>query len=154
MSFDEEIESLEREAYQQLKTVPRSEFRREAVWRSAKSKSTHGDGSAAIEAVLDFKEHRRSDALSWAGDFVTRFLSEIRAQICADSTRELGKLAGVTPKTAASAVAAWIVASFGVTNPIAFAMATLIVIVLARALRTAFCSLSDEEIKQTISSKA
>ena len=97
MSFDEEIESLEREAYQQLKKIPRSEFRREAVWRSAKSKSTQRDGSAVIEAVLDFKEHRRSDALSWASEFVTRFLSEIRAQICAELDAGIRQVSGCHP---------------------------------------------------------
>ena len=56
----------------------------------------------------------------------------------------------MTPQTAASAVAAWVVASFGVASPIAFAIATLVVLVLARALKGAFCGMADEEIKHAL----
>ena len=104
--------------------------------------------------MIDFKEHRRSSALSWAKEFCLKFVAEIRTQVCKNSDRDLGKMAEITPKTAASAVAAWIVAAFGVTNPIAFAMATLVVLVLARALRGTFCAMTEDEIKGTIQARS
>ena len=35
MTFDEELESLETEAYQQLKSLPMGELRRQESWRSS-----------------------------------------------------------------------------------------------------------------------
>jgi len=150
MSFDDELEGLEAEAYTVLKTVPREELTRQIAFRSGEAQSPPGEASAAIGAVIDFKEHRRADALEWARDFVFRFLSQIQAEICANPNHDLGEVAGVTPQTAASAVAAWVVASFGVASPIAFAIATLVVLVLARALKGAFCGMADEEIKHAL----
>jgi hypothetical protein len=102
--------------------------------------------------VIDFREHRRADALNWALGFATRFLGEIRQQICGHSSGDLGQLAGITPKAAASAVAAWMVGAFGLTNPVAFAIATLVVLVLARALKAAFCTMSDADIRHAMRS--
>src|SRR5271170_5604301 len=150
MSFDDELEGLEAEAYTVLKTVPREELTRQIAFRSGDAQSPPGEASAAICAVIDFKEHRRADALEWAREFVFRFLSQIQAEICTNPNHDLGEVAGVTPKTAASAVAAWVVASFGVTSPIAFAIATLVVLVLARALRTAFCAMTEDEVRAAI----
>jgi hypothetical protein len=153
MSFDDQLEELEIEAYRQLSIIPHSELTRELTERSGKPGATHTGATDAIGAVIDFREHRRSDALGWARGFAAQFLSEIRSQICVSSNSELGTLAGITPKTAASAVAVWIVGAFGVTNPVAFAMATLVVLVLARTLRTTFCTMTAEEVKLALQSR-
>jgi hypothetical protein len=150
MAFDDQLEELEIEAYHQLSVVPHGDLRRELNERSSGSGPEHTVATDAIGAVIDFREHRRSDALGWARGFAARFLSEIRPQICAKSNRELSTLAEITPKTAASAVAAWIIGAFGVTNPVAFAMATLVVLVLARALKSTFCAMTEEELKITL----
>lgn len=147
MSFDEQLEELEVEAYREVSVIPRDELMRDVTSRSSNAGPTYAEATEALGAVIDFREHRRSDALGWARGFAARFLLEIRSQICPNSSRELETLAEITPKTAAQAVATWIVASFGVTNPVAFAMATLVVLVLARALRAAFCAMSAEEVK-------
>jgi hypothetical protein len=152
MSFEDELESLEVEAFRKLSTVHRRELTRELTLRSGSTGAHETEATEAISAAIDFREHRRADALGWAQGFASRFLLEIRQQICGHSHQNLENLAGITPRTAASAVAAWIVATFGVTSPVAFAMATLVVLVLARALKTAFCTMSDVEISQAIHS--
>jgi hypothetical protein len=152
MSFDDELGNLEAEAYHELSMVPHHELMRDLNSRSSNSGPPGTEASDAISAVIDFREHRRSDALGWAREFAARFLSEIRSQICVEPSHELGAALGITPRTAASAVMTWMVASFGVTNPVAFAMATLVVLVLARALRTTFCAMTDEEVKAALRS--
>jgi hypothetical protein len=150
MTFDRELEDLEADAYEKLKDLPRGTLERQDNWRSTSDTKAQNDRVVALNAVIDFKEHRRSNALSWAKEFSLKFASEIKGQICSDEDKQIGNLADITPKTAASAIAAWIVGSFGVINPIAFAMATLVVLVLARALRTTFCGMSADEIKEAI----
>jgi len=150
MIFDDELESLEVEAYQKLEAIPKGELRRLESQRSPSSEVVSNETADAVNAVIDFKENHRAIALTWAADFATRFVSEIRTQVCSGASPELGETAGITPKTAASAIAAWVVASFGVTSPIAFAAATLVVLVLARALRTAFCAMTEDEVRAAI----
>lgn len=150
MKFDDELESLEIEAYRQVARIPEHELRRTETWRSGSDKVARDEASGALNAVIDFREHRRSSALAWAQQFATKFVSEIRTHVCTSSGGELSEMSDISPRSAASAVAAWIVASFGVTNPIAFAMATLIVLVLARALKSAFCTMSIDQIQQAI----
>lgn len=150
MRFDDELESLEIEAYQQVARLPERELRRAETWRSGSAKVTPDETSSALNAVIDFKEHRRASALAWAREFTMKFVSEIQTQICTGSGGQLNEMSEISPKSAASAVAAWVVASFGVVSPIAFAMATLIVLVLAHALKSAFCAMSIDQAKQVI----
>jgi hypothetical protein len=151
MTFADQLEGLEVEAYRRLDSIPRDELRRHMAVRSGNEGQADTEASAAIGAVIDFREYRRSAALKWAQGFALRFLSQIRSQIC-NSTVELEQEAGITPATAASAVAAWIAGILGVTNPVAFAMATLIVLVLARALEKSFCTMSEDELKLDVNS--
>jgi hypothetical protein len=153
MSFDSQMLEVEMEALRDLNSVSRDALIGGQATRAVGDGAPRSDVTDALGAVLDFKEHRRSDALDWAKGFVARFLTEIRAQICDSSKQGAAAEAGISPKAAASAVAAWIVGAFGIANPIAFGMATLVVLVLARSLQSTFCAMTVEEVKVGLASK-
>ena len=96
-------------------------------------------------ALFDLRDGRFTmRSRQWAYNFATLFFTEIRDAICRDEKAH--SVEGLTARGAASAVAGWAVSALGLSNPIAFGVATLIVLVLGSALRSAFCTATQEEI--------
>lgn len=85
--------------------------------------------------------------------FALHFFAEIRACICDDKRRK--KVLGPTAATTASvaAVAAWATHQFGLTEPIAVGLATSVLTIIASATKGAFCKMSEEEAKQSLTER-
>lgn len=100
-------------------------------------------------ALFDLRDGRFTlRGQQWAIAFVTQFFTEVRDAICRDEKAH--SVEGLTARGAASAVAGWAVAALGLSNPIAFGIATLVVLVLGSALRSAFCTTTREEILASV----
>lgn len=154
--FDEtELRAVEDEALRQLGTVPVEQLAQARIRRRAgtapddplaASLGRLGVGDPA-SALIHFRNGRRGPALAWARDFALRFASEIRVQICGAGTLEAaGKAADITAKGAATALASWLAGAFAVSNPIAVAVAALVLMVIGSAIKGAFCAMTSEDV--------
>jgi hypothetical protein len=150
MFSEAELAELETFAHAELDRLPARVLtpRRVRGPGPNQERSPLGKLPGAGSALLAYRSGSRSIALAWARDFTIKFLAEIRDSICkpgeSDSFSQAG---GVTAKGAASAVAAWLSQAFGISNnPLAIGVATLVLLVIAKAARSAFCAASEEEI--------
>jgi hypothetical protein len=158
MMMDDELKALRREATRLLQNADPAEFaavRIEGhVVRSVGAASVSVEaarelGQGAGRALFDLRRGTVSvDGRSWATRFATTFLTEIRGAIC--GTDPGHNVEGLTARGAASAIAGWVVGALGLSNPIAFGVATLVVLVLGSALHTSFCKMTEPEINASL----
>lgn len=160
MMMDDELKALRREATKMLQGAEPAEFA--AVRLEGHAVRSAGAGGASISAeaarelgqgagraLFDLRRGTVSaDGRGWAARFVATFLTEIRGAICGADPGH--SVEGLTARGAASAVAGWAVGALGLSNPIAFGIATLVVLVLGSALRTSFCRMTEPEIRASL----
>jgi hypothetical protein len=162
MFTDAELDDLEQRAVAELSTIPDEQLARARKWRSAGQAESAAPGIAGLHsievgdpasALLRFKRGDRSGAMNWAKEFLLRFVDEIRCHICTSGLGERASEAvGVTAKGAASALAAWLVSTFAISNPIAIGIAALVLIVIGSSLKGAFCGMSNQELARELRS--
>jgi hypothetical protein len=100
-------------------------------------------------ALLEFRRGSSKLALQWAREFVREFLTEIRSAICADhSGKRRGRSNALTARSAATGLASWLGASFAISNPVALALATFVLLLISSAAISAFCSLTEDELRK------
>lgn len=82
--------------------------------------------------------------LKWGADFIRQILVELRRIICGPK----GKIPDLshTSQAVISALAAAIVAKFNVSSASASGFAVLVLLTLSRAIKRAFCKMTDEEV--------
>ncbi len=87
----------------------------------------------------------RDAAQSWfiVEKFIAAFLEEIQRKVCGGKRGD-GKL-GTSITAAISALASWLVARFGLHNPVAYGLATAILITILGSMKQAFCKLTAQE---------
>jgi hypothetical protein len=122
---------------------------------SPQERSQLGKLPSAGSALLAYRSGTRSIALAWARDFTLKFLAEIRHSICESREKNsLSQAGGITANGAASALAAWLSQAFAISNPVAIGVATLVLLVIAKAATSAFCAATAEEIVKRLQQTA
>jgi hypothetical protein len=106
--------------------------------------------------VSDYDLKTRRTHYWWAlrkfvGDFLMACYDEVYRVLCTDGKlAEALRLGGTDSKSIGTALAASLTASLGLTNPIAIGVSAILIVVVARAGVTAFCSLNRQEVLQLI----
>jgi hypothetical protein len=97
---------------------------------------------AVIEVKLCSDVHR----LRLLTAFSLIFFKEIRDTVCGNDAPKLTDIGGLTARGLATGLAAWLMGSFGLANPLALGIAATILLVLAGASRGAFCKMTEEDV--------
>lgn len=154
MFSEAEVASLEAEAHATLMRAPIDLLRNNRSFRSA---ITPDDEAAtglvqlpgAADALLAFRSGSRAPALIWARKFSIEFLANVRASICSSHKTTAKHTSGtITAKSAATALASWLMATFAVSNPAAIVLATFVILAISSAALSAFCTMTDDDIEK------
>ena len=66
--------------------------------------------------------------------------------MCGKAASKLSKVGETTSRGLATGLAAWLMNSFGLANPIALGMAATILVILGTASKKAFCKMTEDEV--------
>jgi hypothetical protein len=80
--------------------------------------------------------------------FIQKFMERMHGVICSDKQlKRYAKAADISSKTMATALAVWIAQEFGISHPVAIAVAVGVILIVIHVGRDAFC---DEEVVSMI----
>ena len=104
---------------------------------------------------LMYKLGLPNKAFEWGMAFLIQILKEVRSVICGEQTHGRGSLVKLSdyrayPKALGVSLSTSIMAQFGVNEPMAIGIATLVLLTLAQATKDAFCQMTDEEVLKTL----
>ena len=158
MFSDAELAALESEVRIQLIQMTPDELSGKKLYRDVGEALRHPPRPSlsqlpgATDAIVAFRNGERGSALSWARGFLVEFLSDVRRSICAGHKRGRGsKPQTVTARSAAMGLASWLGATFMISNPVAIALATFVVLVISSAALSAFCTMTEDDVRKSLS---
>jgi hypothetical protein len=82
---------------------------------------------------------------AFARVFVKKFFKNIRDIICGAAGKAMRTTSDLTGRGMATALAAWITGTIGISSPMAIGIASLIIIALMHSSKKAFCDMTEVE---------
>jgi hypothetical protein len=156
MFTEAELAQLEAEVRSQLRELSSDELTSKQRFRAGlDADQDHALRNRRLpnpaNALLEFRGGLSSSALLWAREFTLEFLGEIRHAICrTHSGKRRGLVSALTARSAATGLASWLGASFAVSNPVALALATFVLLLISSSAVSAFCTMTDDEVRKRL----